>query len=383
MSSDHSVQRPVYLVGERVLSIQDLLQRFADPRYLVDGISRLSDLHLKIGDPARYRFDGELVPLPEAAPISSEVLEGLLLPLLTDEQIAHLKRGEPGDVDAGYECPETGINFRINAFRDREGLACALRMLPREIPPTDEIGFPTDAVWKEITAMSQGLVIVTGITGSGKSTTIASLLQHINATRRTRIITLEDPIEYVLPSKESLISQRELGRHVPSFHEGLRSALREDPDVIFVGEMRDRETTSLALTAGETGHLVLSTLHTKDTKGAVTRIVDMFPPERTKELATQLSFSLSMVIGQKLVPRARGGGRRVAMEILKILPAVAHHIRAGNWHHIYSTMETHAKHGLLTLEKHLVELVEKGEITRDAALHAANTGAVLSRLGGE
>ncbi len=377
MSSSRDPHAPVYLSGNRALSIYDLLRRFTEAEYQENGIPRISDLHLKVGEPARYRFDDELIPLPGGAPVAPRVMEDLLFPLLTEPQIARLVGPPPQDVDAGYDAGDLGVNFRINAFHDREGLACAIRVLPRGIPLAEKLGFPTPRLLGELTGASQGLVIVTGTTGSGKSTTIASLIQYINQTRRVRVITLEDPIEYVLASDKSLISQRELGRHIASFQDGLRSALREDPDVIFVGEMRDPETTYLALTAAETGHLVFSTLHTKDARGALSRIVDMYPPERTNEISTQMSFSLSYVIGQKLVPRAQRNGRRVAMEVLKNIPSVGHLIRNNHWHQIYSTMQTQTQHGLITLERHLADLVQAGEITRDDALRAANVPSTL------
>lgn len=378
MAEGHDIARRVYMVGRKIYSMADLLQRFSKPEYMKNGISRISDMHMKVGEPVRYRFDHELVPLPEGEPLSEEVLEALLFPLLEPDHIDQLSG--TGDIDSSFELPGAELAFRINTFRDREGLACAIRVLPRKIPLLENIGFPDDRVRQELQTLQQGLVIVTGVTTSGKSTTIASLIQAINWTQRRRIITLEDPIEYVIPSDKSLISQRELRTHIRSFDEGLRSALREDPDIIFVGEMRDRETAALALTAAETGHLVLSTLHTRDARGAVSRIVDMFPSDRTKELSLQLSFALSHIIAQKLVPMAKGGGRRVAMEVLKNIPAVGHLIRSGNWHQIYASMETQAKEGLNTMEKHLADLAMRGAITREAAIRYANDPAIQARL---
>jgi twitching motility protein PilT len=371
---------PVYQVGDRLLGIHDLLRRFADPEHVEDEIPRLSDLHLKVGEPARYRLDGDLVKLEGGAPLTEDVIRALLFPLLREEQIERLNRSPLADLDAAYEWRDAGQNFRINAFRDRDGLACAIRVLPTTIPPLERIGFPEDRIWREVVALRQGLVIVTGITGSGKSTTIAGLVQHVNATQSLRIITLEDPIEYVLQSKSCLISQREVGRHVAAFHEGLRSALREDPDIIFVGEIRDQETASLALTAAETGHLVFTTLHTRDAKGAITRLVDLFPPDRSRDVCAQISFALSHVIAQKLISRADGGGRLVAMEVLKNIPAISNQIRTGNWHQIHSTLETHSRDGLITLERHLLRLVEEGRITREEAVRSANDPGIIARL---
>ena len=377
MSRSQGLTKPVYAVGRRTCSILDLLGRFSAPESQLNGISRISDLHLKVGEPARYRFEGELVPLQDAPPLDEEEVRQLLFPLLTEDQIERLTAEVPRDVDAAFDWPEKEISFRINALHDRDGTACAIRALPRSVPPVESIGFPSDEVWRDIVELQQGLVLVSGVTGSGKSTTIASLIQYINERRKLRVLTLEDPIEYVLESRKSVISQREIGKHVQSFHEGLRSALREDPDVIVVGEMRDRETTALALTAAETGHLVFSTLHTKDARGAITRIIDMFPPERSKELAAQLSFSLSYVLGQKLVPRKRGGGRRLAMEVLKNVPAIANLIRTGNLHQLYSVLQTQRKEGLNTLEHHLLALLDVGEIREEDALRFANDATAL------
>ena len=300
--------RRIYRVGDRQCGLLDLLELFLRKEFLEDGVARVSDLHLKSGQPARFRLDGDLITVPGAAPLTDPIMEGLLTPVLGEEAMANLRKRPPEDVDASFEWSERATSFRLNAFVEREGLACVFRVLPREVPQPQDLGFPSDQVWREIVGMKQGLVLVTGITGSGKSTTIASFLRHIGRTRAVRVITLEDPIEYILPTDKALVSQRQVGVHVGSFAGGLRSGLREDPDIIFVGEMRDRETTALALTAAETGHLVLSTLHTKDAKGALSRIVDMFPPERFKELCSQLSFSLSWVVGQKLVMRMDGRG---------------------------------------------------------------------------
>ena len=378
--SDERNQR-IYRVGDRLCGLLDLLELFLRKEFTQNGVPRVSDLHLKSGQPARIRLDGDLVLVPGATPLTDDIMTVLLTPVLGVVAVEKLKRRPPEDVDASFEWVEKETSFRLNAFAEREGLACVFRVLPRMVPAPDEVGFPTDQVWREIVSMQQGLVLVTGITGSGKSTTIASLLRFISRQRAVRIITLEDPIEYILPTDKALISQRQVGVHVSSFANGLRSGLREDPDIIFVGEMRDRETTALALTAAETGHLVLSTLHTRDVKGALSRIVDMFPPERFKELCSQLSFSLSWVIGQRLVIRADGRGRRPAMEILRNTPAMGNLIRNGVWQQIQSGIETQAKEGMITLERSLVQLVESGEITREEALRQVNDPTFRSRLG--
>jgi twitching motility protein PilT len=312
--------------------------------------------------------------------LTDEIVETLLTPVLGEKVMKGLRQQPPEDVDASFDWEERATSFRLNAFVEREGLACVFRVLPREIPQPQDLGFPSERVWREIVGMHHGLVLVTGVTGSGKSTTIASLLHHIGRHRAVRLITLEDPIEYILPNERALVSQRQVGLHVGSFAGGLRSGLREDPDIIFVGEMRDRETAGLALTAAETGHLVFSTLHTKDTKGALSRIVDLFPPERFKELCSQLSFSLTWVIGQKLVNRANGRGRRLAMEVLKNTPGIANLIRNGVWHQIQSGIETQAKEGMITMGRSLEFLVEQGEITREEALRHGSDPSIRSRF---
>ncbi len=374
----YSYSSAVYPVNGKLLSMRDLLGKFIDSEHHINGLSRFSDLHLKVGEPATYRYDGELHPLTGATPLTQTICEQLVFPLLNPKQIELLKADPPTDIDASWEWTEHNVNFRLNVFNDREGLAAVVRVLPLSIPDIDQIGFPNDRIWREICSLQQGLVLVTGQTGTGKSTTLAALLKQINQTRRARIITLEDPIEYIFKSNQALFSQREVNRHVESFATGLRSALREDPDIIYVGEMRDPETAALALTAAETGHLVLSTLHTRDTRSAITRIIDMFPPERTKEVSTQLSLGLHSVMCGKLLPRV-GGGRILAMEILKNTTPVGNLIRTGAIHQIQSLIETGMKDGMNTFDHHLQLLLNTGEITREeAALVANDTSAFPS-----
>jgi twitching motility protein PilT len=251
-------------------------------------------------------------------------------------------------------------------------------------PDVEAIGFPNQ-VWRDIVRRQRGLVLVTGITGAGKSTTISSLINRIAATRPCRIITLEDPIEYRLPSRKAVISQREVGRDVPNFERGLRDCLREDPDVVFVGEMRDRESTAWTLTAAETGHLVFSTLHTRDVAGSLTRLLDMFPPDRQDEVSSQVSLGLSHVISQKLVPRADGQGRVVAMEILNNTYAVANTIRMRKIEQLYTLLQTRTKdlpaERMRSMERSLAELAVGGVITpRDAEAAANDVNTFLDEL---
>jgi twitching motility protein PilT len=365
-----SIIAPVYPVGGRLLSAHDLLERFTMPEVEEARISRYSDLHLKVGRPVHYRRDGDMVELPLAESLTQEVAEKLILPFLTYLQIERLRATPPRDVDTSWYWAEKRINFRLNVFNDQEGLAAVLRVLPDSIPDISEIGLPDDHVWREICDLTQGLVLVTGPTGSGKSTTIAALLNYINRHRAARVITLEDPIEYFFKSNRALFSQREVGRHLPSFADGLRSALREDPDIIYVGELRDPQTVSLALTAAETGHLVFSTLHTRDTRSAITRIIDVMPPERTAEMATQLSLSLSHVLGQKLLTRV-GGGRVLAMEVFKNTLSMAHLIRSNTIHQMQTVIETGKREGMNTFDHHLRMLLHKGAISHDEAVQNA------------
>lgn len=379
---DDEARHRVYEINGQKVSIFDLLRRFGESDLQAGGLSRLADLHLKVGQPARYRHDGSLQPVAGAAPVSAEVAQALIYPLLRPDQIAKLEQEVPEDIDAGFHFDTERMDFRINVFHDRDGLAMVVRALPRSVPDTLSLGFPDHSVVEDILRLRQGLVVVTGITGSGKSTTIASILSELNQSARLRVITLEDPVEYVMKQDACLISQREVGRHCQTFSRGLRSALREDPDVIFLGEIRDTETANLALSAAETGHLVFTTLHTRDAKGVVTRIIDLFPPERTREVSSQLSFSLSFVIAQKLMPRKDNQGRAAAFEIMKNTSSVANLIRTGAWHQIYATMQLSAKDRMITMEKHLADLVRGGVISRDTALQYANDPSQFGGMNG-
>ena len=377
---NYDLDYQAYLLGEDYVSMADLLRWFTSDEHKSGNMSRMSDIHLKVGRPFSYRFDDDIESIPGGADLDAETLDHLVYPLLSEKNRQLLKSGEVKDLDCGYSWPETGINFRINIFHDRDGMAMVMRMLSSHVPDIEDIGFPSDQIWEDIVHMKQGLCLVTGITGSGKSTTIASLIDYINKYRKTRIITLEDPIEFVFESKLSMLSQREVGNDVASFSAGLRSALRENPDIIFIGEMRDQETAQLALSAAETGHLVFSTLHTRDTKGAISRIIDMFPAEQAKGLALQLSFSIGAILSQKLVPREDGGGRCVAMEILRNTSGVGNVIRTMNLSQVYSMLETQKKEGMQTMEQHLVELYAEGVISYENAVNFANDLSILDQL---
>ncbi len=383
MTEPHDPSRKIYQAGDHVYSMVDLLGSAVTDEYMINGLPRVSDFHFKVGEPVRFRLDNELVVIPGGVKLTPELIEPMVYSLLRPDHIAQLRSDPLVDIDAAFELPGGNYYFRVNVFHDRDGLAAVVRLLPPYIPSLEEIGFMSDIPWRSIVQAKQGFVLLTGVTGSGKSTTIASFLARINETRAVRVITLEDPIEFVFPNKRALFSQREVGQHAVSFSSGLRSVLRENPDIIYVGEIRDAETASQALTAAETGHLVFSTLHTRDTVGALTRIVDMFPSDRTRELMVQLSFSLSFVLNQKLVPRASGQGRVVAMEVLRNNPAMSNLIRTGNWQQIYGAIETRAKEGMNTLEQALIALYQRGAITMDEAINHANDPSIIDHLSPE
>jgi len=336
-------------------SILDMLKYFEE-----HGAMRVSDLHIKVNAPPTYRIDGDLVRL-KGPKVTPEIAKQLIFPLLKEHSLRKLQTEH--SVDSSYRMGD--LQFRINVFRDNDGLAVAIRALALDVPDVEKIGFPNN-VWEDIIALKQGLVLLTGITGAGKSTTIASLIGRISEKNATRIFTVEDPIEYILPQKSAMISQREVGRDVRSFQDGLKEMMREDPDVIFVGEMRDPETIAMTLMAAETGHLVFSTLHTRDATGSVTRILDYFPEGRQSEVRNQLSLGLAYVVSQKLIPRKDGLGRLVAMEILNNTYACANLIRIGKVEQLYSQLQTKTRdrpdEKMITLEKHLSILVKENKV---------------------
>ncbi|MGA1980655.1 MAG: PilT/PilU family type 4a pilus ATPase [Sedimentisphaerales bacterium] len=337
-------------------SILDMLAYFEEK-----GAMRVSDLHIKVGVPPVYRIDGDLVKL-KGLTVTEEIAKQLIYPLLSNENLSKLQ-GQYS-VDSSYRYGS--LQFRINVFKENDGICAAIRALSLNIPKIESIGFPNN-IWEDILDRKQGLVLITGITGAGKSTTIASLIDRISEKHACRIITIEDPIEYIYQQKHSIVSQREIGKDVTSFADGLRAMLREDPDVIFVGEMRDPETIAMTLMAAETGHLVFSTLHTRDATGSITRILDYFPPARQNEVQNQLSLGLAYIISQKLIPRKDGKGRLIAMEILNNRNyACANLIRTGKIEQLYSQMQTKTKGGpdekMITMEKHLSMLVKEDKI---------------------
>jgi twitching motility protein PilT len=317
-----------------------------------------SDLHLTSASAPYFRIHGEMVKL-NYKEITPELCQGLLFEVLTEQQRETLL--EHWDLDCSYSLKGVG-RFRVNAFRQRHGVGAVFRRIPENIQTVRELGLPPSLV--DLLDVSEGLILVTGPTGSGKSTTLASLIHTINTDRKVHIITIEDPIEFVHNNRNSLINQREVSSHTKSFHDALRAALREDPDVILVGEMRDLETISLALTAAETGHLVLATLHTNSATKTVDRIIDVFPESQQAAIRVMLSESLRGIIAQSLVKRADGEGRIPVVEVLVNIPAVANLIREGKTFQIHSSMQTGQVHGMMTFENAIHELVRKGDVSR-------------------
>jgi twitching motility protein PilT len=337
------------------MSISDMLAYFEEK-----GAMRVSDLHIKVGAPPAYRIDGDLVKLKGLA-VTADIAKQLIYPILTDEKLAEFENEHSADSSYRYGT----LQFRINVFKENDGICAAIRALSMDIPKIEQIGFPNN-IWEDIINRRHGLVLITGITGAGKSTTIASLIDRISEKHACRIITLEDPIEYIYQQKRSIISQREVGRDTNSFVAGLRQMLREDPDIIFVGEMRDPETIAMTLMAAETGHLVFSSLHTRDSTGTITRVLDYFSSDRQNEVRNQLSLGLFCIISQKLIPRKDGKGRIAAMEILNNNYASANLIRFGKIEQLYSQLQIKTQNRpnekMITMESHLARLVKQDQI---------------------
>ena len=327
-----------------------------------------SDLHISAGLPPMARLDGDLQPLDGTPLEGGEVLEAITA-LMNEAQ----RQAFAANVEADFAVELPGVSrFRVNAFHHRRGPAAAFRTVSSQVPSLSDLGFGD--IFQRLCQAPRGLVLVTGATGSGKSTTLAAMIDFINTERRSHILTIEDPIEFVHPAKNCLVHQREAHRHTPGFAEALRAALREDPDIIMVGEMRDRETISLALTAAETGHLVFGTLHTPSAAGTINRVVDVFPAGEKSLVRSMLAESLQAVIAQTLIKR-QGGGRIAAHEIMVGTSAVRHLVREDKIAQLYSAMQSGRAAGMQTLDQHLRQLVDAGLISREAAARSARDGA--------
>jgi twitching motility protein PilT len=322
-----------------------------------------SDLHLSSGSAPYLRVHGEMVKL-NYREVSHEVCQSLIFQILTEKQRALF--AENWELDCSYPLAEVG-RFRVNVFMQRNGVAAVFRLIPEKVQTVEELGLPEQLL--DLVNASEGLVLVTGPTGSGKSTTLASLIHSINMRERAHIITIEDPIEFVHSNGQALVSQREVSSHTKSFQAALRAALREDPDIILVGEMRDLETISLAVTAAETGHLVLATLHTNSAIKTVDRIIDVFPENQQGQIRVMLSESLRGIVAQALIPTADGEGRAPVVEILVNIPAVANLIREGKTHQINSVMQTGRSFGMVTFDSAINELIRQSTITREVGVN--------------
>lgn len=324
-----------------------------------------SDIHLAVGVPPMLRVHGELVAV-KYRDLTREELQGLIYEILTETQRMQFESG--GDLDFSHTTEEVG-RFRVNLFRKMGGIGATFRVVPQQIPSLDSLGLPV--VVKDLACAHQGLVLVTGATGTGKSTTLGAMIDFLNSTRRLNIITLEDPIEFVHRSNLSLVVQREIGTHVASFAEGLRAALREDPDVILVGELRDPETIAMALTAAETGHLVLGTLHTTSATKTIDRILDAMPMEQRASATSLLARTLRGVISQTLVKRANRRDRKVILEILVMTHAIANLILTGKIFQIPASLQTGKNAGMQLMDQALLEALQKNEIDPDDAYNRA------------
>ena len=326
---------------------------------------RGSDLMLTPGSAPLVRVDGALERLAGWSPLTPEQTRELLLTMLTQAQAAEFERS--WEIDFSFSWKDR-VRFRVNGFHQRGSVAVAVRLIPFEIPSMDELGVP--AAVRTFTELPHGLVLVTGPTGSGKSTTLAALVDQINRTRACHILTIEDPIEYIHAHQWAAVNQREVGSDTESFPRALRSALREDPDVLLVGEMRDLETIQTALTIAETGHLVFATLHTNDTSQALDRVIDVFPAEQQGQIRVQLASALAGIVYQRLLPRV-GGGRVAAYEVLVATSAVRNLIREGKTRQLRNSLATGSRDGMQTLEQALAALVAAGTVEHEVALAAS------------
>jgi twitching motility protein PilT len=336
-----------------------------------------SDLHLTVGSPPIIRINGALERL-DYQRLSANDTRELIYSILSQDQRQRLEN--EWEIDFSYSVPGRA-RFRVNAYFQRNSLGAAFRLIPINIKRLEELGLPQSL--HDLTRKPRGFVVVTGPTGSGKSTTLAAMIDEINETRDEHIMTIEDPIEFLHRHKKCMVNQREVGADTKGFSRALKSVLRQDPDIILVGEMRDTETMSTALTAAETGHLVLATLHTQDAPQTIDRIIDVFPPYQQDQIRVQLSTTLQGVCTQQLLPTKDGRGRVVACEVLVPTPAVRNLIREGKTHQIYSVMQTGTQFGMQTMDAALADLVRRGIISRELAERRSSTPEDLKRLMGQ
>jgi len=333
-----------------------------------------SDLHVAVGLPPVIRVDGELKKT-RYEPFTPSITQRLVYDVLTDDQIQAFETNL--ELDCSYALGNVA-RFRVNVFRDRGTVAAAYRLIPRKIPTIEQLGLP--AVMEDLARRVRGLLLVTGPTGSGKSTTLAAMINQVNHERAEHIITIEDPIEYLHDHNKSIINQRELGHDTHSFQAALRAVLREDPDVMLVGEMRDLETIKLAITCAETGHLVMATLHTNNAAESVDRMIDVFPAQEQEQIRVQLSNNLVGIVSQQLLPRAGQPGRVAAIEVMVATSAIRNLIRENKAHQITSTIQTSRESGMQTMDQALRDLYKQSLITYEVAMRRAQNPAELEKL---
>jgi twitching motility protein PilT len=353
--------------GGSVFSIDDLLEQMVG--------SGASDLHVTSGAEPSVRVHGHLARMEDFGRLTPDDTQRLLYRMLSTEQQKHLEINR--QIDLSYSLPGTA-RFRVNVFFQRESLSAAFRVIPTELKSLEDLGMPASLY--ELCEKPRGLVLVTGPTGSGKSTTLASMIDKINRSRADHIITIEDPIEFLHKHKKCIVNQREIGPDAVSFAEALRGALRQDPDVILLGEMRDLETIGTALTAAETGHLVFATLHTQDAPSTVDRLIDAFPAAQQEQVRVQIASTLQGVVTQTLLPTSDGQSRVPAVEVLLPDDAVRNLIRQAKVEQVYSVMQTAGKRGMQTLEQSLAELVMRGIVTQDVAMNVSSRAEQLLGL---
>lgn len=334
-----------------------------------------SDVHITVGVPPKMRVNGHLITMDydRLLPDDTQVL---LDEIMNEQQKKRFE--EQGEHDMSFSISNMG-RYRVNAFKQRGSVAIALRLVGTQVPSAEELGIPESVI--ELYRKKRGLVLVTGPTGSGKSTTLAAIIDKINNNREAHVITLEDPIEYLHQHKKSMVNQREIGLDSQSYANALRAALREDPDVILVGEMRDFETISVAITAAETGHLVLSTLHTIGAASTVDRVIDVFPPHQQQQVRVQLANVLEAVISQQLLPKADESGRVAAFEVLHANHAVRNLIREGKTHQLMSVMQTNRKLGMIAMDEAIIQLCREGKVSKEMAVQfAQDSEAMMNKL---
>lgn len=347
----------------------DTMRMTLDALFDLAAKKKASDVHLAAGKPPHFRIDGELAPVPKLGALDEKLVHELVFSILSREQEERFEKDR--EYDFAHQT-SAGVRFRVNVHFERGNVGLVARLIPKEIPAPSALGLPSQVTG--LTDLPHGLVLITGPAGSGKSTTLASLLQSINESRAAHMVTLEDPIEFLFPAGKAIIKQREVGSDTNSFADGLKRVLRQDPNVVMVGEMRDLDTTATTLTLAETGHLVFATLHTYNAAETVARIVDIFPPFQQPQIRTQLALSLRAVISQQLLPK-KGGGRVAAREILLMNAAVGNLIRENKIGQIASVIQTSVKQGMVSLAQDLMRLVKSGDVA------AAEADRYLSLMG--